>query len=432
MNFSFLKRGMLSKLLTFFLLCVFVLDFFAYNTGLVFAQTASKSELESQIEAKNRELQLINKQLAEQQKKLIEAQNQKKTLTGDLKQIEANINQINLGIKSSKIAIEKLTLQIEALQQDIKEAEKDVSQKTEAVSKVIQKIQQYEDENPLVAFLKNKTLSEGVFEVQSLFDLNNELILSINELNRSKSHLENVLSSTAEVKNQKEVEYKNLQNKKEIAWDLKQQKEELLKKTKSQEKAYQESIEQLQKRQMEIALEIEKIEAQLRQQINYKNLPSNAPGLLLIPVSNSTLTQKYGSTNFAKSAYRGKWHNGIDLAAPIGTPVVAAADGVVFSIDNQDKYCYKGAYGKYVAIRHYNGLTTLYAHLSLYTVKEGQQVKRGEVIGYVGQSGYATGPHLHFGVYDSETFYVGSSKVCGPKMPYGGDLDPERYVILPK
>lgn len=88
-------------------------------------------------------------------------------------------------------------------------------------------------------------------------------------------------------------------------------------------------------------------------------------------------------------------HLGIDYAAPIGTRVNAAADGkVIFK-------GVKGGYGNTVIIQHDYGLQTLYAHLSRYkpSLKKGSNVKRGELIGYVGSTGVSTGPHLHFGVY---------------------------------
>jgi murein DD-endopeptidase MepM/ murein hydrolase activator NlpD len=86
-------------------------------------------------------------------------------------------------------------------------------------------------------------------------------------------------------------------------------------------------------------------------------------------------------------------------------------------------------------VKHNNGLTTLYGHLSKYIVSIGQRVERGEVIGYVGSTGYATGPHLHFTVFASQTLVPARpgypegtkpSKSCGP-MPVGGDLDPTKY-----
>ncbi len=85
-------------------------------------------------------------------------------------------------------------------------------------------------------------------------------------------------------------------------------------------------------------------------------------------------------------------HNGVDYAAPIGTPVKAASDGTVAFIGN------KSGYGKTVILQHGKQYTTLYAHLSRYPkdLTMGTQIEQGRVIGYVGQSGIATGPHLHY------------------------------------
>lgn len=87
-----------------------------------------------------------------------------------------------------------------------------------------------------------------------------------------------------------------------------------------------------------------------------------------------------------------KQHNGIDIAAPKGTPVVATANGsVAFS-------GWEGRYGKIVKIDHGNGIQTCYAHLHRRKVRRGKRVKRGKVVGKVGQTGNATGPHVHYEV----------------------------------
>ena len=101
----------------------------------------------------------------------------------------------------------------------------------------------------------------------------------------------------------------------------------------------------------------------------------------------------------ASGAYNGKGHNGIDLAAPIGTPIKAALTGTVVGTGNTDEVrgCY--SFGRWVMIKHGNGLSTMYAHLSQTGVVTGQSVATGQIIGYSGDTGYATGPHLHFGVY---------------------------------
>lgn len=86
--------------------------------------------------------------------------------------------------------------------------------------------------------------------------------------------------------------------------------------------------------------------------------------------------------------------NGVDLAAPTGTPIVASASGVVLLA----RKGYNGGYGNMVIIRHPNGTQTLYGHMSKLGTSTGSTVNQGEVVGYVGSTGHSTGPHLHFEV----------------------------------
>ena len=93
------------------------------------------------------------------------------------------------------------------------------------------------------------------------------------------------------------------------------------------------------------------------------------------------------------------YHSGTDIAAPEGSPILAATSGTVTIANALDSW--GGGYGYYVRIDHGNGLETLYAHCSAICVTAGQQVEAGQVIGYVGQTGRATGNHLHFEVYQN-------------------------------
>lgn len=88
----------------------------------------------------------------------------------------------------------------------------------------------------------------------------------------------------------------------------------------------------------------------------------------------------------------GAFHAGIDISAPFGTPIMAAGDGTV------ENAGMAGGYGRQVVIDHGRGVKTIYGHLSGFTVLSGQTVKRGQVVGYVGQTGRSTGPHLHYEV----------------------------------
>ena len=89
----------------------------------------------------------------------------------------------------------------------------------------------------------------------------------------------------------------------------------------------------------------------------------------------------------------GAYHTGVDISAPIGTPVRATADGIVTHAGWSS-----GGYGRLVVVEHANHVRTYYAHLSRVAVMDGQEVRRGELIGGVGTSGRVTGAHLHYEV----------------------------------
>ena len=108
------------------------------------------------------------------------------------------------------------------------------------------------------------------------------------------------------------------------------------------------------------------------------------------------ISSPFGVRRLVNSRAAG-FHKGVDLAAPYGEPVLASLSGRVVLARNLSLT------GKTVVIDHGWGLMTLYAHLSRIEVKEGELVRRGEVIGRVGSSGRSTGPHLHFGVYLNDT-----------------------------
>jgi murein DD-endopeptidase MepM/ murein hydrolase activator NlpD len=158
-----------------------------------------------------------------------------------------------------------------------------------------------------------------------------------------------------------------------------------------------------------------KYKADLDDILSYNNMPANAKlavgDTIIIPdgvLSGSASTVSSGSSGqIVSSGYyirpiRGgvksqgiHGYNGIDLAASVGTPIMASADGQVILARTAG---YNGGYGLYVVVKHANGTQTLYAHMSQVNVAVGEIVKQGEVIGAVGNTGRSTGPHLHFEV----------------------------------
>lgn len=110
-----------------------------------------------------------------------------------------------------------------------------------------------------------------------------------------------------------------------------------------------------------------------------------------------------------------KFHEGLDFSAPIGTPIYATGDGVVEKVKRSRR-----GYGKHVIINHGFGYKTLYAHMSKIIVKPGQKVKRGQIIGYVGNTGKSTAPHLHYEVWKN-------GKKVNPINYFFNDLTIDQY-----
>ncbi len=117
-----------------------------------------------------------------------------------------------------------------------------------------------------------------------------------------------------------------------------------------------------------------------------QNVPS------IMPLSNYEITSTFGMRTDPYTKEK-RQHWGIDLKAPMGTPVLATADGIVITVENQPN-----GYGKYVVIEHEDNYQTRYAQLSEQNVAVGSKVTKGKVIGLVGSSGRSTGPHLHYEV----------------------------------
>jgi murein DD-endopeptidase MepM/ murein hydrolase activator NlpD len=110
-----------------------------------------------------------------------------------------------------------------------------------------------------------------------------------------------------------------------------------------------------------------------------------------MPLSGAQMTSSYGMRDHPILRQRRR-HTGVDLAAPTGTPVYATADGIIGRAD------WFSSYGLYVSIDHGADLETRYAHLSRLAVGAGDQVRKGDLIGFVGSTGRSTGPHLHYEV----------------------------------
>jgi murein DD-endopeptidase MepM/ murein hydrolase activator NlpD len=148
---------------------------------------------------------------------------------------------------------------------------------------------------------------------------------------------------------------------------------------------------------------------------NKEKMLASIPAVM--PISNKDLKRTASGWGFRiHPVYKiRRFHYGMDFTAPVGTEIYATGDGVVKEVDNSHS-----GYGRCLVIDHGFGYQTLYGHMSEFKVKQGQMVKRGSVIGYVGNSGTSTGPHVHYEVHKN-------GKPVNPQYFYFKDLTPEEY-----
>ncbi len=148
--------------------------------------------------------------------------------------------------------------------------------------------------------------------------------------------------------------------------------------------------------------------------------------LMVTPIDGARLTSGYGKRRHPILGYS-RMHQGLDFAAPTGTPIMAAGDGVVEFAGR------KGNYGNYIRVRHPNEYHTVYAHMSRFGsgIRQGVRVKQGEIIGYVGSTGMSTGPHLHYEVHHRGSHVNPATVVTPPGRTLKGE-ELEKFMSAKK
>jgi len=402
-----------------------------YLVSCIFLPIISRAgildDLKQQIEEKNKEIEQLEEQARQYQKTLKQTQQQKNTLQNQLNVIQGRINKLRADINVTSAQISRANLQIEELTLQIYEKENQIEKHKENIAGIIRTIYEYDEKTLLELVLENEKLSDFLNQLEYIELLQKNVQKDLQSLKALKSALEEQKSEIEAQKHDLEIYNAQLYSQKQIQDQQRAQKSYLLRKTRGQEQRYQQLLADIKEKQRQIQEEIFELEEKLRLTLDPESIPKPRSGVLSWP-NEGLLTQFYGYTPYSKKLYKSGFHNGIDIAAGYGAPIRAARDGAIRAMGNSDNYCPGGAYGRWIAIKHDNNLTTFYAHLSAYgKYGIGDEVKRGDIIGYEGSSGYSTGSHLHFGVYASNTFMLKQSKWCG-KLPIGATINPMNYL----
>jgi murein DD-endopeptidase MepM/ murein hydrolase activator NlpD len=405
----------MKKVISFVLLLFLVVPVIAQAASLI-------DDLRSQIDQKEQEIKKLEAQAAAYKKELESAQSQKNTLKNQLALIQSRITKLRNDISITGAKIDNSSLKIEELTLDIGEKQNEIDKRKESLATMIQILYEYDDESLIEMVLVRNSFSDFLNQVHYLETVQKNVHQDLLAFQELKKGLEQDRTEAEKQRSELYGLQNQLAGQKKIVEQEKGEKDYLLIQTKGQEKQYQSLLDDTLRKQAEIQQEIYELEDKLKLAYDPSSLPESRSGVLSWPLG-GVLTQGYGYTAYSKKLYATGFHNGIDISSSYGEPIRAALNGTVLAIGNCGKY----AYGKWVAVKHENGLTTLYGHLSGYGgFKTGDSVKTGDIIGYEGSTGYSTGPHLHFGVYVTQTFRVES--MWYGMLPIGAHLDPMKYL----
>ena len=403
------------------------------------AQTRSVGDIKDDIASKNVEIERLNKEIAEYESVLRSTQKEAQTLDKALRELDATRKKLTSQIKLTEQKISAVNLNIEKTLIEIKNKENGIDGQLLGIGESMQQIYAESQGTLIEKILESESLSSSLDAVTNLENLQAQILIKIGELRLIKSNLEN----EKEELDAQRVELKKLTGRlseeKQLADQNRTETSRLLNETKNKESNYANLLADKQKRKESFEQDLFALESQLKKIIDPGSYPDPKKGVLAWPVDNVYVTQSFGQTEFATKnsyIYNGKGHNGIDLRASMGTPIKSAETGVVLGTGDTDVGCKGASYGKWVMIKHDNGLTSVYAHLSLVKTEAGVRVARGQVIAYSGNSGYSIGPHLHFSILAAEGVEVGKlpSKACIdyvytiPIAPFNAYLNPLNYL----
>ena len=399
----------------------FLFGTWCLSIGTSAAVAATAAEIQAQIDANSAQIKQLEADIVAFQKELDTLGTKKGTLQSAISTLTISQKQLASQIKVTQDKISSANLQIQQLSFSIGDKESSIAADRAAIAKALQSIAEGE-QTPLIAqLISTDSFSRAWQTADEALQFNRALGNDINNLRAVRTELATNRDQVSVVKADLLALQNQLTLQKRSVDASKTAQQQLLTQTKNQESNYQKLIAQKQAAEKAFEQQLINLQSQLNLIVNPKLLPKVGSGVLSWPFSlvfmNTCgvrknlfgnlfcITQYFGNTPFSTAnpqIYNGHGHNAIDIAAPIGTPVQAALSGTILATGNTDlvRGCY--SFGKWVMVKHYNGLNTLYSHLSEIDVAKGQSVGTGEVLGLSGMTGYATGPHLHFGVYATE------------------------------
>ncbi|QQS22533.1 peptidoglycan DD-metalloendopeptidase family protein [bacterium] len=379
-------------------------------------------------------LEQLKSQINSYQQQISQTRNQSASLQNEISIYDNQIKSLELQIEANQTQREDTTLQINELEIQIQRRQEEIDENKKILSSLILQLAKLDNSSFLQIGLGTDDFSSFLDQVQYVRSVQDQVYSLVSRIKEIKVKLE------TQQKDLKEslAKLESLKDELAISQDtLESQrgaKEQLLAQTKGAEKNYQALLGQTKNEEYKILEELSDLDSAAQSKGGKKSI-SVSKGVLAWPMD-GVLTQGYGNTGFRSLGYNS--HNGIDIAAPAGKPIYAAADGTVAKCDTGE-----AAYGNWCTIKHNietksgaRCIVTLYAHMRSIKVKTGSKVEKGDLVGYEGNTGNTTrllygperGYHLHFSVFDCDGYTVTPGKYSDV---YGAYSVPSGYTYNP-
>lgn len=406
------------------------------------SKAANPSELEKQIDQVRREREVLIEEQRKLQAELDAINKESQTLGSAVKSLDATKKKLAKDISITQSKITSADLTIRSLEYSMSEKEKQIITHRTAIANTITSLSEYDSSPLILQMLASARLSDIWRDGSQLAGLNVRLEEEIAALRETRRILNQEKGEREKVKKEQMNLRGQLNGQKSVVEENQKAKVKLLAETKNKEAEYQKLIQANIARQKESEADLYRLEQELRITLDPSLFPASKHGILDWPVDNVYITGRFGRSDCNIYGGADCFHNGLDLRASMGTPIYSVYAGVIEGTGNTDdqRGCY--SYGRWILVKHDNGLSSIYAHLSSSLVQKGQRVTAKQIIGYSGGvpgaygSGYSKGPHLHMGLLASQgvevrqfTTSIGCKQVLVP-IAKGRDayLDPLAYL----
>lgn len=414
------------------------------GVGSASAQTAEADKLRSEKDQLNTQLSNIEKEIAAFEAELNKVGAEKNTLQKAINQLELERKKVLAEVRYTENRISTTDMQIGQLNTEIIGASDGIDRNMTAVAETLRAVDQNDSESLIELLLRYDNISDFWTEIEDLDIVRQRMRDQVHKLSSLRDVLEEkVLEETGRRADLLSLR-QQYSGQQAVLDSNKREKNQLLTATKNEEAEYQKMLSEKKAARDKLVKQVQNVESQLKFILDPNSIPTKGTAVFRWPLEKIILTQYFGYTKFAlenAGVYKNNMHNGIDLGAAVGTKIYAPLTGTVRATANTDLVpgCY--SWGQWVLVDHPNGLSTLYAHLSWIGVSAGQKLATGDLIGYVGSTGYATGPHLHFTVYASAAVEVkqfnqfkavtGCGAALSPFAAIEGYLNPLDFLPAP-